>query len=157
MKARFEQISPKPESSFTFLQLSQPQFSLAYHFHPQLELTWIHKSAGKRFVGGNVSNYEEGDLVLVGSNTPHCWLGENDTSDDSAQAIVVQFTTDFAGELFWEIPEMAQIKALFQKATAGLQIFGQTRLQIVKILENCSADQSFYKFVRLIEILHIIA
>ena len=65
MKAKFEQISPKPESSFTLLQLSQPQFALPYHFHSQFELTWIQKSSGKRYVGGNVANFSEGDSVKV--------------------------------------------------------------------------------------------
>jgi len=157
MKARFEQISSKSESSFTLLQLCQPQFALSYHFHPQFELTWIQKSSGKRYVGGNVANYTEGDLVLVGSNTPHCWLSENDKTDDSARSLVVQFKSDFVGESFWEMPETVEIKALFQKATAGILILGQTRQQVIKKLENCLTDQSFHKLVGLIEILYIIA
>ena len=157
MKAKFEQISPKPESSFTLLQLSQPQFALPYHFHSQFELTWIQKSFGKRYVGGNVANYAEGDLVLVGSNTPHCWLSENDTSDDSAQAIVVQFTIDFAGESFMKIPEMVEIKNLLQKATAGIQIIGKTRQQVIEKLSGCVTDKGFYKLVGLMETLYIIA
>lgn len=157
MKPRFEQINSKQESSITLLQLSQPEFSLKYHFHPQYELTWIQKSSGKRYVGRNVTGYAEGDLVLVGPDTPHCWLSENDISDNSAQAVVIQFSNDFAGELLWEIPEMNEIKALLQKAKAGLQITGITRQQVIEKLTACITKKGFYLFVGLLEILHIIA
>jgi len=157
MKAKFEQISPKPESSFTLLQLCQPHFALSYHFHPQFEITWIQKSSGKRYVGGNVTNYTEGDMVLVGSNTPHCWLSENDESDNSAQATVLQFSIDFLGDFFWEIPEMADVKDLLQKSNSGIQIMGQTRQQIIKLLESCATNHGFYKLIGLLEILQIIA
>jgi len=157
MKPRFEQINSKQESSITLLQLNQPEFSLKYHFHPQYELTWIQRSSGKRYVGRNVTGYAEGDLVLVGPDTPHCWLSENDISDNSAQAVVIQFSNDFAGELLWEIPEMNEIKALLQKAKAGLQITGITRQQVIEKLTACITKKGFYLFVGLLEILHIIA
>lgn len=157
MKARFEQINSKQESSITLLQLSQPEFSLQYHFHPQYELTWIQKSSGKRYVGRNVAGYTEGDMVLVGPDTPHCWLSDNSTSDNSAQAVVIQFGIDFAGEALWEIPEMVEIKTMLQKAKAGIQISGKTLQQLVRKLETCITNKGFTLFVGLLEILHIIA
>lgn len=157
MKALFEQISSPYESSFTFLELSQSAFVFPYHFHPQVELTWIRKSSGKRYIGQNISDYFEGDLVLVGSDTLHCWLSERDELPHSAQGIVLQFDPDFLGKTFWELPEMQTIHSLLKKASAGVQIVGQTRLEIIKILKSFSSATRFQKLIRCVEILNLIA
>ena len=76
MKVLFEQVTPKIESSVSILDLNIARFDAPYHFHPELELTWIRKGYGKRYIGGKVSDFESDDLVLVGSNVPHCWINE---------------------------------------------------------------------------------
>jgi len=157
MKALFEQISSSLESSLTFLDLSQPAFAMPYHFHPQVELTWIRKSSGKRYIGQNVSNYFEGDLVLVGADTMHCWLSEGDGLPGSAQGVVLQFDPYFLGKTFWELPEMTAIRSLLQRAGAGVQIIGQTRLDIIEILESFSTATPFQRLIRCIVILNLIA
>ena len=78
MKAEYRSISPSPGSSFTTTLFEGKEFIASWHFHPQYELTYILGSTGIRYVGDNMGNFEYGDLVLVGSNLPHCWktIGE---------------------------------------------------------------------------------
>lgn len=53
-----------------------PCYDSSWHYHAQYELLYISKSNGIRFLGDNVSQFQAGDLVLVGSNLPHLWLND---------------------------------------------------------------------------------
>jgi hypothetical protein len=66
MKASLEQLGNSTDGSFLFRQFNLPYFDAPYHFHPEFELTLILKSEGKRFVGNQVADFKEGDLVLLG-------------------------------------------------------------------------------------------
>ena len=47
-----------------------------WHHHPQMELTLTNNCRGQRFVGDNVSTFDDGDLALIGSNLPHTWASQ---------------------------------------------------------------------------------
>jgi AraC-like DNA-binding protein/quercetin dioxygenase-like cupin family protein len=157
MKPIFEQVTKHTESTLLIRRYIQPKFDVAYHFHPEIELTYIKKSHGKRYIGGNVSEYSPGDLVLVGSNTPHCWLSHDNKGSDSAQAIVIQFQKEFIGEPFWELPESVEIKSLITRANTGILIKGGTNKKIQKMMERIESEKSFLKLIHVMEILHVIA
>lgn len=155
MKAIYEQLSDKAGYSFLHRSFSLPQFDAPYHFHPELELTFIEQSAGKRFVGRQVAPFEAGDLVLLGENVPHCWL--NNSVDAQAKSIVIQFKSDFAGKDFFDIPEMAAVHQLFKKAASGILIKGKTRDTVAEKMVFMAEQQPFQKLLQLFEILHTIA
>ena len=116
MRATLEQLNEAAGSSFLYRCFTQARLDAPFHFHPELELTLILASRGKRLVGRQVSNFEEGDLVLLGPNLPHTWSGnETAGAQDASRSIVIQFKEHFAGEQFWAIPEMTAIRNLFQK------------------------------------------
>ena len=166
MKATYEKITDNAASSFLYRAFSLPQFDAPYHFHPELELTLIVKSSGKRFVGRQVANFEAGDLVLLGANVPHCWLNTADTIQgiphqeellDRAQSIVIQFKESFVGETFWHIPEANSIRQLFQKAQAGILIKGKTRDIVAEKMQFQHINNPFQRLLQLLDILQIIA
>jgi len=159
MKEVFEHISHDHYSSFIYRCLDLPRFSGCYHYHPELELTHIESSTGKRFVGSNISEYSAGDLVLIGSNVPHCWKSSEPPAPDDhyAKAKVIQFGSNFSGAQSTMIPELMFLKSLFRKANAGLFIYGKTRTDILEKLHFDDAEHALKKYVRLLEILYLIA
>lgn len=157
MKPTYEQVTPRIESSITVLQLNQDRFDTAYHFHPEIELTYIKSSFGKRYLGGKVTDYEPGDLVMVGPNVLHCWQSDNEPLSTQAQAIVIQFRADFAGEGFLQLPELVKIRHLFEMARAGLQISGNLKTVISAKMELIVASDGFTRLLLVMEILHLIA
>jgi len=157
MKAFYEQLTPGVEHSISIIDLNMTSFNGPYHFHPELELTWIRKSSGKRYVGGNVSDYKPDDLVLVGANVPHCWRSINKAIPENAQAIVIQFHPNFAGKVFLELPELIKIKSLLEKAISGILIKADTKALIISKMKQCAAADGLYRLLQFIEILDLIA
>ena len=156
MKAVLEKLTPGWGSSLSVMQLSMDRFEGPYHYHPELELTWIIRSRGKRYVGGNVSDYEPGDLVLLGSRVPHCWRSTGASEPGDAQAIVIQFLSDFAGSAFLELPEMRKIRNLFCKAAAGMVIKGSDRDEITSLILQCASAEGVSRLIGFIGILDLI-
>ena len=73
MRAIQEHIT-HPDQSFRFLRFEVDAFGGGRHRHRQLELTWVERGAGVRFVGDSAEPFADGDLVLLGANVPHTWI-----------------------------------------------------------------------------------
>ena len=65
MKIVFEKIVPKAGSSFAILDKLAPAFDGRFHFHPEVEITLIESSTGRRVVGDSIEPFAPGDLVLI--------------------------------------------------------------------------------------------
>ena len=126
MKAYFEKIPPGSGSVVVF-ERSDPAFPFDWHYHPEFELTLIVDSAGQRLVGDDFSEYEPGDLVLLGPNLPHTWRSAPPAAASVKlhRAIVVQFREDFLGQTFFTVPEMTPIARLLKRSVCGID-FGNT-------------------------------
>lgn len=158
MKPTLEQITGNSNASFLWRRFVQAQFDAPYHYHPELEITYIIKGRGKRMVGRQVSSFEAGDLVLLGSNLPHTWLSAESTNPNQlVEQVVIQFKKEFVGETFWEIPEMSKVKSLLEKSKYGIQISGKTRDILGKKMNQKQELTPSQKLVQLIDILLIIA
>lgn len=122
LKAAYEAIAPNAASSFSVRTFAEEAFTAPYHYHPEYELTLIVQGTGQRYVGSHVAEYGPGDLVLLGAQVPHCWK----TAPDPAGArqsvsIVVQFTYECLGELFFSRPEVHAIAQLLRRGASGLR------------------------------------
>jgi AraC-like DNA-binding protein len=121
MRARIQKLIKPADDAFLCFRRIEPFYPFDWHYHPELELTWIEASRGKRVVGDNVSDYGPGDLVLLGSNLPHTWGSSGGTSRvDAARAVVVQFDPTFAEALLCGAPEMRPVRAMFEASSRGL-------------------------------------
>ena len=157
MKASLEQLANTTDGSFLFRQFNLPYFDAPYHFHPEFELTLILKSEGKRFVGNQVADFKEGDLVLLGANVPHCWKNDGIGNENSARSIVVQFKEDFLGQGFFENAETQPIRNLLDKAKSGILISGKTRDRVAREMIFLQTIPPFQKLFGLLDLLNTIA
>ena len=137
----FEAVKPNIGSSFTSLKFLRNENikSHVWHYHPEIELIFVCGGSGKRQIGSNISYFSDGDLVLMGSNLPHCGMTNENTNND--YEMVIQFKPDFLGENFFELPEMQKISALLEKSKAGIVFFG--KYQKTDRTENCSNARIF--------------
>ncbi len=161
MKPHFYKITNNDESSLSANLRVQPNFGRLWHYHPELELHYIIKGQGVRFIGDSISNFQDGELVLLGQNLPHTWrCNESKTlgiREDSTAAIVIQFLPDFLGKEFFSIPEALQIRLLFEKAKRGLLITGKTNAIVHEKMLKAVEESGMYRILTLLEILHILS
>jgi len=151
--------SSSPNKSFTVRNHRFPNFLKVWHHHLELELVVILKSTGTRFIGDNIEQFCEGEVVLIGKNLPHMWLNDKHYFEiDSileAEAIVIHFKEDFAGKDFLEMPEMSAIAKLIKKSSLGIKFSGDLLWfidQIKKIHELTAFDKTM-KFIQLLNYL----
>jgi AraC-like DNA-binding protein len=140
MKPRFLAVKNKQLETFNIRHEKVQIFQHPWHYHPELELNLIIESTGIRFIGDSIEPFEAGELVLLGANLPHYWMSDKRMLDPhstiQAQAIILRFRIDLWGKFFTDIPEMKDIKALFERAARGL-IFGKNvGIHIKPLLEQ---------------------
>jgi len=159
IKASYEMLQPTSGHSFLIRKFDKLAFNAPYHFHEEFELTYILHGAGKRYVGSHMEDFAAGDLVLLGSNLPHCWKLEPDGLDEAnGSAIVIQFNANFLGEEFFNKPEVQNIKKLFQKSASGMSFHSTTRNVVNRGLSHLSEEKGNFKtLIGFLEILHRLA
>jgi AraC-like DNA-binding protein len=135
MKPIFKKVDSKSEEAIVARIDEFAQFYNKWHFHPELELTHIVKGRGTRFVGDNIEFFQDGDLILVGSNLPHVWKNQNKESELSV-ARVVQFLPNFMGEDILKLVEFKNIQKLLIKSSFGLKIEGEVKVLILGFLNK---------------------
>ncbi|WP_341214743.1 AraC family transcriptional regulator [uncultured Wocania sp.] len=147
-------------TSFSIRNHCYPNFLKIWHYHPELELVLTLKSSGTRFIGDNIEQFNVNEIILIGKNLPHMWLNDKEYFEENsklmAQAIAIHFKEDFAGNTFFNMPEMNAIKKLFDNAQYGVRFFGDLSLVIkrIKKLENL---KGFDKTVSFFKILNLLA
>lgn len=157
MKIEFELIQEDEGSSLRLLheKLSSEKFTWQYHYHPEYELVYVVAGNGTRQVGNHISNYENGDLVLMGPELPHSGFGLN--ACGMIEQVVIQFKKEVFGAALLQRPEMKRINVLLDKSRYGIS-FGETAKQTVtKKLRRLLKLQPFERFIELIHILQILA
>lgn len=162
MQAILRKINPSTDFSFIARIDELPYLYDKWHFHPELELSYITRSIGMRFVGDNIEPFNEGDLVLIGSNLPHVWKNDapyfEPNSELTASAQVIQFLPDCFGKDFLNLKEMENIKTLFERAKRGLRVTGATRDEAVKMLTQLvEKEKGIKRITLLLQILELIA
>ncbi|MGN6533483.1 MAG: AraC family transcriptional regulator [Ginsengibacter sp.] len=153
-KPTFEIITSTKRASFVITKFDKRGFAAPFHFHPELELTCITQGKGKRFVGNNMSGFEENDLVLIGSRLPHCWKLAP-AEKQKASSTVFQFNYDFLGKDFFELPEMETIHKLLKRSNGGIEFGGKIRESVIESMALALEQKNeFKKLMLLLEILN---
>lgn len=156
IKASYEVLQPASGHSFLIRKFGKAAFDAPYHFHTEIELTYIVHGGGKRYVGSHMENFNAGDLVLLGPNLPHCWKLESGIEE--ASAIVIQFNANFLGDDFFNKPEMQGIKKLFQKSGSGISFHRATSLAANRSMKHLAEEKSNFKMLMsLLDILQRLA
>ena len=161
MKPHLLKVSLGPESSFDIRQNKGPNFYNQWHFHPEIELIYIHKGRGTRFIGNNVSRFESNELMLIGFNLDHMWRCDPEYflkgSKLTAEVTVIYFHRDFLGDRFFSSPELKSINSLLEKAKQGIKITGDTRYQLRDLIMKLPEATGIDRIVTLLSILDKIA
>lgn len=153
-KPTFEAIAPDFGNSFTYQRFNENKMNAnsGWHFHPELELVYVNGGSGKRQIGSHVSYFREGDLILIGSNLPHCGFTDKLTGNKSET--VIQMKMDFLGNDFFDIPEMKKIQKLLDISKSGIAFHGKTKRRIGEKMEILEYQTDFQRLLSILNILN---
>ena len=153
----FELILPDDGCSFrTLYHKVKPEvFQWNYHFHPEFELVFVTNGSGRRHVGNHSSYYQNGDLVLIGSNVPHSGFGFGALGVH--EEIVVQFKEDFLGSHFFDSSEMSSIKKLLKRSMQGIAFGTDTKEKAASLFLHFKDLPPLQRLTSLLHILHFLS
>ncbi|WP_112378875.1 AraC family transcriptional regulator [Flagellimonas maritima] len=156
-KPAFEAIEPSFGHSFTYQKFNHNKENKnnGWHYHPELELVYVNGGSGKRQIGSHVSYFRNGDLILIGSNLPHCGFTDKLTGNKSET--LIQMKADFLGNDFFNIPEMKNIHKLFEVAKGGIAFSGKTKTKVGEKMEILEYQTDFQRLLSILNILNQLA
>ena len=159
-------ISKKPE-----LKILSPEFGYSllieqhterkndkpafWHFHPEIELSYVNKGFGKRHIGNHISYFNNSQLLLIGSNLPH--NGFTDGMTTKGKETIIQFKPDFLGTDFIHVPEMKAIRKLFERAKKGILFNPKTKKTLGPKIEALVNYDGFERIIKFLEVLQGLA
>ena len=161
MKPHLLKVLQNPLSSFNVRQDKVPYINNRWHYHAEAELIHFKKGNGTQFIGDHIQNFQDGDVVLVGSNLPHYWRFDDiyfkKDPEICADVRVAHFCEDFWGAHFLNLPENKAIRTVLEKSRRGIIIHGKSKERVADLLEDMLSTEGSRKIILLMEVLLIIA
>ncbi|SMO72010.1 AraC family transcriptional regulator [Solitalea koreensis] len=159
MQCIYENYTFPVDQSFS---ISAEPFEIKKHHtlksHANFEITLLENCSGKRFIGDHIQNFEGTELVILGSNLPHCWQCDKQPDPMSPpQRTVIRFFPDFLGKQLLEKPEAKQLSELFCKASKGILFTGSTIKKAKKVMREMLVETGMARVALMLRLLDILA
>lgn len=154
------EITPLEDSQVLYLRDSEKEiFSFPLHQHRELEINFIENCPdGTRIVGDSIEPTSSTELVLIGSNLEHAWEMAPDAPPCKMREVTIQFSPDLIGKDLLGKEHFRPIRELLHRAERGI-VFGSAAIMHSYTLLNelAAAPKGFYRYIRLLELLHVLA
>lgn len=127
-----------------------------WHYHEEVELICFHRGSGMQFVGDNISRFNAGDVVMVGSNLPHYWKYDEEAPINNQEvpySTVIHFPTTLLGDPFTRLSELAPLKALIDQSSRGLSFRSGATSQLIEEIVSVSKTTGIYRLIALLQCL----
>ena len=150
MKPAFQQLTiDQTKESFLCYWVRSHKFGFHWHYHPEFEITYVVKGNGTRLVGDSSHDFENHDLVFVGSNLPHTWISHDDFGRDGLQmeVIVLQFSGQIIENRAKEIIELSSIGRLLEASGRGLNFPLEVRQEAGRMLKAMTNQQGLKRCI----------
>ncbi|MFS8616297.1 MAG: helix-turn-helix domain-containing protein [Solitalea sp.] len=161
MKPMLEHLPRDREESFVVRNFDYPWYPTPWHYHPEYEIVLVTESRGKRFIGDSITDFEAGDLALIGPNLPHLYRNDAEYYEEQstlrARSIVIHFLEDSIGHDVLRLPEAGRIRKLLEQSESGIQFESAARDEIARKLHELLGLNGFARWLKFMEILHIMA
>lgn len=159
MRPLFEKVSVPDGSSWALLDRRLDDgIPFQWHYHPEFELTLTLNSRGQRYIGDDISSYDDGDLVLLGPNLPHTWCSAEKIDERRPHhAIVMWFTEMWGQSVTATLAEMRIVQPMLARAGRGVIFSREAAERARPIIEAIPSQQPADRLFRLMELLALLA
>lgn len=138
-----------------------PYFYDSVHYHEECQLTYIIEGQGTVLVCDRLEDFREGDLLLIGKNTPHVLLHSKEyyegTSPKHARAISIFFSKDTFHQVFNKFPETAKIEEFLEQTQFGIRIKNNEAKRIGDDLKQMIKLKQVPRIILFMKILDLIS
>ncbi len=117
-----------------------------WHYHPEIELTYVYSGEGRRIVGDYIGHFTSGELMITGVDLPHDF--NTSETEKNCQILVIQFDKTLTDSFH----EFQPIRQLIDKAKRGL-LYHCVSAELSKMLHSYSSLTKLEKLVTLLNIL----
>ena len=124
-RLQLEDVPMDGAASYALRAYQWSNFRFNWHQHPEIEIGYIVRGHGRRYVGDAVEDYAEGDFCLLGPDLPHTWHSEPERGI-SVRSLCLQFLPERLGKDLWQMTEMRGIERLLARSARGLKAVGKT-------------------------------
>ena len=161
MKPLYQDLPFPIDSHIHYYIEDLPHFIVPWHYHPAIEIMYITRGIGTRFVGDCIEQYEEGDVCMIGPNLPHEWRNDDAYFDKEsglrATCICLFFKREIFDLNFIRLPEMNNIRDLIERSRRGLKFTGNSKLEITRFIRSSVNDVGVRKVTNLLTLLELMA
>ena len=143
----YEQVPQNAENSFFYRRCtSWYKAAIGYHQHPELEIGCVIKGSGQRITDDFIEHFEDGDIIIIPSNVPHCWIYNKLSSqaEETVEEAFIQFPPCFLERLARFANEFQEIASFYSDLKQCLSVQGETLKEVRRILlafENYNEQQ----------------
>ena len=156
MEIIYENIFVPHRHSFITRKLQLDPNSHKIHSHKNFELNYITSGSGKRIVGNSISSFTQGDLVLLGPDTPHCWDILEFEQDSPPECIVTHFYENIISSDFFNIPELEHVVNLLKSSVNGIWFKGKKTEKVGHVLNKMVLLNGLELYIELLKVFHLL-
>lgn len=137
----------------------KPDKQIGLHRRNSWELSYVVKGRGERIIGGETTNFEEGDFVLVAPNMDHGWFFNPSFTDEEGniESITLMWTTELMIQLSAIFPDWKDVVVRFQSQKQSLQFDASKNEALIKALYALVREKDGNASSRLMEVIVMVA
>lgn len=156
--ADLEVILPGPDQSFRWYEHDYPYDLARWNHHPEYEIHLIRQGSGKLLAGDYIGPFTAGHVALIGPGLPHDWMGDMAPGERIAgRDVVLQFDGASLLNLQGSLPELSELKTLFELAQRGIEFTGATARDAAVLLESIGEAQGLHRLIQFLDLLGTLA
>ena len=121
------------------------------HQHEEVQISFIEKGEGAVFAGDTISQYQEGDILVIGSNLPHVFRSDVRENEISVMRTLFFTFTSF-GKDFFALPTFKNIHPILESSKNGFIIHNPPK-KVVKYFKKLKKADSYSRFILFLDIL----
>ncbi len=128
------------------------------HQHSETQIMYIEKGEGTLIAGDYVGRFTSGDIFLIGGGQPHVFRNDEKyyrlKGKKKVQTTSLYFDEKYAGESFWLLDELREVKKFLSHAQAGIRIEGNTKSKVTAIIHELKSSSRINKLILFLQLLN---
>lgn len=145
---------PKPQQDALIYQVDKvDSFYDKLHQHEEIQVSFILEGEGTLVVGDTVNYYSKDTILIIGSNLPHVFKSDKNTSATS-HMLSLFFTEKSFGNDFFQLEELKELQKFFKRSKHGFKVTSRLK-QMKDLFLQLENSSKFKQFMILLELLKL--